>query len=202
MIDTTHLPAPAPGVDPAIFDDLKERLRLLQDETRTARGEARRLARELAIARRLLKFHLGALPPARPAPATPDTGTTTVLLSEAVVYHLDACENLGAHTAISGWAFRPAPDWDASATIVTVLLRHEDTVYATSCHEVRRPDVAAFYARQPPGASGGASGLEGVGFACEVSHDALPADTEWKITLRLECGGRACEQFTGQFLRL
>ena len=194
MIEPDHSPD-------AANDDLRLRYRALFENERAARGEIRRLARELGLARRLLRFYLGTLPPARLPAAAPAAGPATVLLSEALIYHLDDCEDRGAHTAVSGWAFRPAPGWDARATRISLLLRHEDTVYLTACREVARPDVAASYARQPAGASGGATGLEGAGFACEVSHDALPADTEWKIVLRLECAGRACEQFTGRFLR-
>ena len=194
---------PFPGVDQSILGELRERLWAARSQETAARIAADRLARELALTRRLLKFYLGALPPARlPAAATPDINPATVLLSESLVYHLDACENRGTHTTLSGWAFRPAPGWDARATTVTLLLRHEDTVYATVCRPVRRADVAALYNNRPAAESGGATGLEGVGFACEVSHDALPADTEWKIVLRLECAGQECEQFTGEFLRV
>lgn len=188
-------------MDPAVVDDLRLRLGGAQSGERAARGEVRRLARELAVARRLLNFYVGTLPPASAATPPPAIETGTVLLSEELVYHLDTREDLGTHTTISGWAFRPAPGWDARATRVTLLLRHGDTVYATVCDAVRRPDVAAFYAGQPPGANGGATGLDGVGFACEIRRDALPVGTEWKITLRLECAGQACEQFTGEFLR-
>lgn len=203
-MNTPALPAdePAPDADPALLGELRDRLWAARTQESAARTEARRLARELALARRLLKFHLGTLPPARLAAPTPPADAGTQLLSAELVYHLDACEDRGTHTALAGWAFRPAPGWDARSTSVTMLLRHEDTVYATPCRKVQRADVAAYYAGQPPGASGGAVGLDGVGFACEVGHDALPADSEWKIVLRLECAGQACEQFTGKFLRL
>lgn len=182
--------------------ELRERLRAARTQELAARAEVRRLACELALAHRLLRFYLGALPPARPTVEEPSVGPDTILLSAPLTYHLDALENRGALTTVAGWAFRPAPGWDARTTNITLLLRHEDSVYATPCLRVRRADVAAYYAGQPPDASGGATGLDGVGFACEVRHDALPADTEWKIVLRLECAGQACEQFTGEFLRL
>ena len=190
---------PSPGIDPSVLGELRERLWAARTQETAARAAADRLARELALTRRLLKFYLGA--PLLPTASVPTADPATVLLSEELVYHLDACEERGTHTALSGWAFRPAPGWDARATRVTLLLRHGDTVYATACEAVRRPDVAAFYAGQPPGAGGGATGLDGVGFACEIRHDALPEGTEWKIILRLECAGQACEQFTGKFLR-
>ena len=160
------------------------------------------MARELALTRRPRRPHRAPPPPPRRRTALTAADTATVLLSEEVVYHLDTRADLGASTAVTGWAFRPARGWDARATTITLLLRHEDTVYATASRQTPRPDVAALYAGQPPGASGGAVGLEGAGFACEIRHDAVPAGTEWKIILRLECDGRACEQFTGAFLRL
>ena len=194
---------PSPGVDQSILGELRERLWAARTQEAAARTAADRLARELALPYRLLKFHLGAPPPARPpAVVVPTTDPATVLLSEPLVYHLDASEDLGTHTAVSGWAFRPAAGWDARTTTVTLLLRHEDTVYATVCRPVRRTDVAAFYAGQPSGVSGGAVGLEGAGFTCEVRHDALPTGTDWKIVLRLTCAGQECEQFTGEFLRV
>lgn len=193
---------PEHPADHTLSGELRARLWAARTQESAARSEAARLARELSLTRRLLKFYLGTLPPAAPAAAAPSTGAATVLLSGPLVYHLDAREDLGTHTAVSGWAFRPASGWDARAATITLLLRDGDTVYATSCRKVQRADVAAFYARQSPDGSGGATGLEGVGFACEIDHDALPAGGEWKIVLRLECGGEACEQFTGEFLRI
>ena len=200
-MNTPACPEDQPGADDrALLGELRERLRAARTQEIAARAAARRLARELALAHRLLKFYVGALPPAQPSATQPAAAETT-LLSQPLAYHLDAMENRGTHTVVSGWAFRPAPGWAARATSVTLLLRHEDTVFATPCRAVRRTDVAAYYAGQPPDASGGATGLDGVGFACEVSHDTPPADTAWKVVLRLECAGQACEQFTGEFLR-
>ena len=189
---------PASDAGRANLGELRERLWAARTQETAARAVADQLARELALARRLLKFYLGA---PLPAAAIPDAGSDILLLSEPIIYHLDARERFLTHTVLSGWAFRPAAGWDARTTTVTLLLRHEDTVYATACRTIRRGDVAAFYAGQSPGASGGAVGLEGAGFACEIRHDALPAGTEWKIILRLESAGRACEQFTGEFLQ-
>ena len=124
------------------------------------------------------------------------------LLTDTVIFHLDACEDRGTFTAISGWAFRPAPEWDGRATTVTLLFRDGGTVYAAATARVPRPDVAAYYAAQPANMAGGASGLDGVGFACEILHESLPEGVDLDIVLRLECAGLACEQPTGTPLRL
>ena len=163
MIDPQPPPVPGFAANQAATDDLRLRLASAQAGERTARDEMRRLARALALTRRLLNFYLGTLPPARPDLAASPTGLATRLWSESLVYYLDACKDQGTHTAISGWAFRPAAGWNARATVIMVLLRHGDTVYATPCQQVRRADVAAFYAGQEPGASGGAAGLDGAG---------------------------------------
>ncbi len=180
------------------------RLQGREAEARAARAEARRLARELALVRRLLKFSGGGrvsapLPPRADAAVVP---MKAALLTERIVYHLDACEDRGTHTAISGWAFRPDADWDARDTVVTLRFRHGDTVYQAVARPVPRPDVAAYYAAQPADLTGGATGLEGVGFVCEVLHDSLPAGVDFKVGLRLERGGQACEQPTGTLLRV
>lgn len=191
---------PIPDAAQSMLGELRERLSAARTQEAAARAEAGRLSRELNLTRRLLKFYLGGLPPAARADVSIDPAT--VLLSQPLIYHFDTNENLGTHTVISGWAFRPAAGWDASNTVVTLLLRHGSTAYATVCRTVQRADVAAFYAGQPPGASGGAVGLAGAGFTCTVHHDALPAGTSWKIVLRLECAGQECEHFTEAFLQL
>ena len=191
--------------------DLRQRLDGKEAQLLAARAGVRRLARELAVARRLLKFAGGSPLPARPRPPSPTLPlplqTDTVprrraaLLTDTVIYHLDSCQNLGAYTSVSGWAFRPAPGWDARATAVTLHFRHGATVYAAAASRVPRPDVAAYFAAQGDGISGGASGLDGVGFTCEILHDSLPAGVDLEIALRLECAGMACEQPTGTPLR-
>ena len=208
-----------PGADPAILSDLRRRLQGSQAQETAARAEARALARELAVARRLLKFASANAAPASvrpPSPAPPVLAAETppVVMPKAetprlraepltvpVTYHLDACEDRGEFTAISGWAFRPAPGWDGRTTTITLRLRHGATVHTAATVRVPRADVAAHFAAQPHDATGGATGLDGVGFACEILHDSLPAGVELEIALRLECAGRACEQFTGTTLR-
>ena len=197
-----EIPAADPEGDPAVLADLRLRLRSSQAQERAARAEARRLARELALARRLLKFSFDGPPPVRVVEAAQIGRASAGLLTARMVYHLDTCENLGTHTAISGWAFCPVDGWDARAATVTLRLHHGDTTYVASAGFVPRPDIAAHYAAQPPEASGGARGLEGAGFACEILNASLPAAVDLKVILRLEGEGRACEQFTGHRLRL
>lgn len=200
--------------DLPIMADLRLRLQGSQEQEAAARAEARRLARELAVAHRLLKFAGDGnlpMPPERVRPAAPprpaekvapvNPRVRAVRLTEKVTYHLDTCETRGEYTAISGWAFRPAEGWDGRATTVTLLFRDGATVYAAPACRVARGDVAAFYAAQEAGLTGGAVGLDGAGFACEVWHDSLPAGVDLEIVLRLECAGRACEQPTGTPLR-
>ena len=191
-----------PETDPAVLADLRLRLHGSQTQERAARAEARRLARELSLARRLLKFAFDGPPPVRMVEAARIEGSPASLLTARMIYHLDTCEDRGTHTAISGWAFCPFAGWDARATAVTLRLHHGDTTYVAFTAFVPRPDIAVHYAAQPPEASGGALGLEGAGFACEILNDSLPAGIDLKVILRLECEGRACEQFTGQRLRL
>ena len=121
---------------------------------------------------------------------------------EEVVYHLDACEDQGTFTAISGWAFHPAPSWNSRDTTVTILFRHGTSIYYVAAGCVPRPDVAAHYALQVPQSYGGARGLDSAGFACEILHDSLPANVDWEIALRLECAGKVCVQPTSHRLRL
>ena len=194
-----------------VMDDLSLQLRASQAQERAFRAEARRLARELALTRRLLRFSGDNPPPAHPrqppvaVPAGTATGATrrrATLLTEPVIYHFDACQNRGTYTAIAGWAFRPAPGWDARATTVTLLFRHGLAVFQATATRMPRPDVAAHFAAQGAGLTGGATGLDGVGFGCEILHESLPADAAMEITLRLECAGMACEQSTGTLLRL
>ncbi len=195
-------PATDPDADPAVLADLRLRLQGSLAQESAARAEARRLARELALARRLLKFFSDGPPPARAPVAVEIRPAPARLLTGRMVYHLDMCENHGTHTAVSGWAFCPAHGWDMRAATIKVLLRHGDTAYEAVGGCVPRPDVAAFYATQPVEASGGARGLEGAGFACEILNDSLPADLDLQVVLRLDCESLACEQFTGQRLRL
>ena len=190
-----------PDADPAVLADLRLRLQGSQTQETAARAEARRLAHELALARRLLKFSFDGPAPVRTAAAADGRRLSTALLTGKMVYHLDVCERRGTHTVIAGWAFCPLAGWDARFATVTLILRHDDIAYMTGGGSVPRPDIAAHYAAQPAGASGGARGLEGAGFSCEILHDSLPADTEWKVVLRLDCDGLACEQFTGRRLR-
>ena len=197
-------PEDAPN-DPSAEDidtSLLLRLQGREAEARDARAEARRLARELALVRRLLKFTgTGRVPVPPAAPAAGAAPGQATPLTQRVIYHLDTCENRGAHTTISGWAFRPANPWDARETVVTLHFRHGGSIHQVVANPVPRPDVAAFYAGQPD-LAGGATGLEGVGFACEVLNDSLPAGVDLEIWLRLECGPLACEQPTGTLLRL
>ncbi len=195
-------PAADPGADPAVLADLRLRLQGSLAQEAAARAEARRLARELALARRLLKFSFDGPPPVRVVEAAEIRRSPAGLLTDRMIYHLDVCEDRGTHTAVSGWAFCPANGWDMRAATIQVLLRHGDTAYLAVGGCVPRPDVAAFYATQPVEASGGARGLEGAGFACEILNDSLPAGLDLQVVLRLECEGLACEQFTGQRLRL
>ncbi len=194
------LPEGSPA-EQALIEDLRLRLRGAQTQETAVRAEARRLGRELAVARRLLRFFFDGPPPARlpatakirPVPAAPLTGE--------VRFHLDACRPLGGHTAITGWAFCPVAAWDGHAATVVLVFRQADTAYAVATGRMPRPDVAAHFAAQPA-AAGGACGLEGVGFGCEVLNDSLPAGVDLEIVLRLECAGLLREQPTGQTLRL
>ena len=195
-------PIAGPETDPAVISDLRLRLHGSQAQELAARAEARRLARELALTRRLLKFAFDGPPPVRAVGAIPVERAPALLLTVPLIYHLDACENRGDHVAISGWAFCPVEGWDARAALVTLRLHHGDTTHIAFAGSVPRPDVAAHYATQPSGAAGGARGLEGAGFACEIITGSLPAGVDLKVILRLECEGRACEQFTGQRLHL
>ncbi len=195
---------PPAGTDAnaAVLEDLRTRLQSSRTQELAARAEARRVARELALVLRLLKFSVEGPPPPRIVEAAEIGRLSATLLTSRMTYHLDACENHGTHTTVSGWAFCPVEGWDARIATVTVLLRHGDTAYVAAAGCVHRPDVAAHYATQPAEDGGGARGLEGSGFACEILNDSLPAGIEMKLGLRLECEGMACEQSTGQRLRL
>ncbi len=202
------------AADLAIMSDLRLRLQGREEQETAARTEARRLARELTVAHRLLKFTSGTSAPIRerpPSPPRPKPAAAAaeaippqraMLLTDTVIFHVDSCQDQGAFTAISGWAFRPAPEWDGRSTTIRLLFRYGATVYAATASRMPRPDVAAFYAGQPISLSGGASGVDGAGFTCEILHDSLPAGVDLEITLRLECAGLACEQPTGTRLRL
>ena len=185
----------------AVAADLRLRFQGKEAQLLAARAEARRLALELPLTRRLLKFALDGLPPGRRVAATQAAPRRAALLTAPARFHLDACEHQGQHTVISGWAFRPVLAWDSHAATVTLLFRHGETAYAATTGPVPRPDVAAHFAAQAPEESGGAVGLEGAGFRCEIVNESLPEGVEWELVLRLECAGVACEQATGQRLR-
>ena len=185
----------------AVNADLRLRFQGKEAQLLAARAEARRLARELALTRRLLKFSLAGSPTVRRLVSPQAAPRRAALLTAPARFHLDACERQGRHTVISGWAFRPVPAWDAHAATVTLLFRHGETAYAAATGHVPRPDVAAHFAAQAPEESGGAGGLEDAGFCCELVNASLPEGVEWDFVLRLECAGVACEQATGQRLR-
>jgi ADP-heptose:LPS heptosyltransferase len=185
-----------------IVEDLQLRLQGAYAQVRVARTAARQLSRELALMRRLVKFFFDGPPPSRVNRTGEIQCQPAVLLTERVIYHLEVCQNQGTHTAISGWAFRPARDWDASATSVTLLFRSGYATYSAPTRRVARPDIAAYFAAQPPEVSGGAIGLAGMGFAGEVLNESLPAGVELKIALRLECAGKMCEHATTERVRL
>lgn len=191
--------------DPAIMADLRLRLQGSLKQEAATRAEARQLARELALTRRLLRFAASqAVPlPTRPPEAgATGLGQRAVRLTTEGRFHLEAYDRQDTQTVISGWAFRPVPAWDARRGSVTLLLRHGATVYAAAAGRVPRPDVAAHFAAQPAEESGGASGLEAAGFACGILHDSLPAGVDWEVVLRLEGPGPGCDLPTGRRLRL
>ena len=192
-----------PGTDPAVMDDLRQRLQGGRAELLAARATARLLARELALTRRLLRAACGGASTPRPRQAAALAVTQrAVRLTEATCFHLDTCERQGAHTVFSGWAFRPVPTWDARLATVTLLLRNGAAAYAVPASQVPRPDVAAYFAAQGAEAAGGAAGLDAAGFRCDLVNDSLPAGLDLEIVLRLVCAGVACEQPTGRRLRL
>jgi hypothetical protein len=183
--------------------ELRLQLRASQDQARAARAEARRLAREMVLTRRLLTFSFResalALALAKEE-AVPRS--SAALLEQPLCYHIDSCQNEGNYTTISGWAFRPHPGWDSQQTTVTLLFHGGATTYYAATIRVARPDIATHYAARGGLASGGACGLEGAGFACKVLHESLPAGLDLDVALRLECAGMACEQSTASRLRL
>ena len=188
---------------PEDADDLRQRLQGSQTEQLAARAAARRLARELALARRLLRFAGGeaSAPRARKPAALSPVQRALPLTDDRTCFHLDTCERQGAHTILSGWAFRAVPGWDARAATVTIHLRNDTLAYAAAAASVPRPDVAAHYAAQGPASAGGAVGLEAAGFRCDVVNDSLPEGVELEVVLRLDCAGLSCEQPTGRRLR-
>ena len=206
MMETNGGPESEPGEsgsEQGMTDDLRQRLQGSQAEQLAARATARLLARELALSRRLLRVADGnaTIPRSSKAAVLPVI-QRAVCLTEEIRFHLDTCERQGEHTVFSGWAFRPAPTWDARSASVTILLRSEVAAYAVAAREVPRPDVAAYFAAQGTEAAGGAEGLEAAGFRCDLVNDSLPAGLDLEIVLRLECAGTACEQPTGRRLRL
>lgn len=199
----TEDPAPS-GSESAASDDLRLRLHGSRAEAHAARQEARRLARELALTRRLLKFAVDLSPPLPPPPrrsavAMPVRAT---LLTARMIYHLDSCQSRGGQMEIVGWAFCPVPEWDGAATAAILLFKTDAAIFQAVAAQVPRPDVAAHYAGQPAEATGRARGLERVGFRCEVWHDSLPANVDLELALRLECAGRVCEHALGTRLRI
>ena len=186
----------------ALVEDLKGRLQGAQSQEIAARAEARRLMRELSVARRLLRFFVNGPPPARSATAAGMSPVSATLLTGDVRFHLDACQQHGAHTAITGWAFCPVAAWDGHLAEIVLIFRHGSKAYFVPTGWMPRPDIAAHFALQPTEAAGGARGLDGAGFACEILNDSLPAGVDLEIVLRLECEGLACERSTGQRLRL
>ena len=187
--------------DTPTLDDWRQRLLGSQEQLLAARATLRVLTREMAIMRRLFRFSFDGAAPARPTGAGIIPRRSAARMSEEMVYHMDVCENRGDHTLVAGWAFHPAPHWNARDATVTVLLRDGATTYYAAAGKLLRPDVAAHYAAHSAQVSGGAHGLEGVGFACEILQDSLPADRNWQIALRLECGTMICEGSTEQYLR-
>ena len=187
--------------DATTLDDWRQRLLGSQEQQLAARTALRVLTREMAIMRRLFRFSFDGAAPARPAAAGVIPRRSAARMTEEMVYHVDVCENRGDHTLVAGWAFHPASHWNALDTTVTVLLRDGSATYYAVAGKLLRPDVAAHYAAHPAQASGGAHGLEGVGFACEIVQDSLPPDRNWQIALRLECGTMICEGPTDQYLR-
>ena len=202
-------PPPAPGdtARESVLQDLRLRLHGSRTQERAVRVEARTLARELALTRRLLNFFQGAEAPLRTPRQSPVAVNTVprvraVRLDGRTLFHLDTCQNHGTCTALAGWAFRPVPEWDAQAALVTVLLRGAGgEAFTVSTGRILRGDVAAHFAAQPVEA-GGARGIAGAGFACEVLHESLPAGADLEVVLRLEMAGTVCEQRTGQRLQL
>lgn len=191
-------------VERATVADLQLKLRGSEAQELANRAEARRLGRELSLAHRLLKFSFGDPPPdLRPRPALVTGGSTkfpglrAALTKGKVLFHIDACERQGTSLAVCGWAFRRVSAWDARETTVTLLFRHGPTVYSLPTRRILRPDVAAHFADQPNGVSGGARGLERAGFVGEVPCDSWSAPDGLEMVLRLEHAGRACEQPTG-----
>ena len=196
--------------DLAIMADLRLRLQGSQTQELAARTQARRFARELAIARRLLKFSFGRTMAEgfRPRPAL-ITGMIAragrlraALGTEKIIFQFDSCQLQGTTLSVSGWAFRRAPEWDAAATMVTLLFRHGTTVQSFATSRVQRLDVASHFAAQRKRFAGAARGLEGAGFACEIPRASLAANVALEIMLHLECAGMTCEQSTGKQLWL
>ena len=187
--------------DASTLDDCRQRLLGSQEQQLAARAALRLLTREMALMRRLFRFSFDGAAPARPVKPGEIPRRSAALLTQEMIYNMDVCENRGDHTLIAGWAFHPAASWNARDTTVTLLLRDGATTYYAVAGRLLRPDVAAHYAAHPAQDSGGAHGLDGVGFACEILHDSLPAGRDWQIALRLECGTMICEAPTGQRLR-
>ncbi len=205
--EETERPRADAGSNQSVLEDLRLRLYGSQRQVEAARAEARLLARELAIARRLLTFSAHSKPMARPvAPPRPTNHSSprvcATLLSRTLLFHLDSCRDAGSHVALAGWAFLPSPAWDARIAAVTVVFRHGAEAYAVNAGKAARPDVAAHFAAQNADVAGGAHGLASAGFACEIVRDSLPSGVDLDIALRLECTGLACERSTGQLLRL
>lgn len=177
-----------------LIETATPRLRFLQED-RAAR------ARQIA---QLTAWITDGLPSAGPTPAASpvaqDKPRHASLLTQPVRYHLDACGTQGENLIVSGWAFRPDPQWDSRVTTVTLLFRDGATVYRAGTTRVPRPDVAAHFAKEGAATAGGARGLVGAGFVCEILRSSLPAGVNLQLALRLECGDLACEQPTDQIV--
>ena len=183
------------------LDDWRQRLLGSQEQLSAARAALRVLTREMAVMRRLFRFSFDGAAPTRPPGPGVIPRRSAARLAGELVYHVAVCENRGDHTLVAGWAFHPASRWNARDAAVTVLLRDGATTYYAATGKLLRPDVAAHYAAHPAQVSGGAHGLDGVGFACEIVQDSLPAGRNWQIALRLECGTMICEGPTDRYLR-
>ncbi len=182
----------------AMIADLRLRLQGRDQQERAIRAEARRLAHELAVARRLLGFAYGVAAPARAAADRPPAvggipRVRAVPLRIGALFTLDSWHGTGSCVLMTGWAFVPTPAWNGLTASVTVLFQHEHETFAAA---------AAHFAAQPAEAAGGARGLASAGFTCEVAEDSLPRGVALEIVLRLECAGIVCEQPTDRSLRL
>ena len=194
---------PAAGLVDAA--DLSQRLQGSRTQELAARGEARRLAQELVLARRLLRFQFTDQPgdSTRPQPALVTEAMPkfarllSVLKPEDTVFHIDSCQHQDGTLVVTGWAFCRARGWDAAATTVTLIFRHGAALHHAATRRVLRPDVAGHFAGHGAELAGGARDLEGGGFSGEIPLASLTTNPGWEIGLHLECAGMTRERFTG-----